>query len=292
MSKLPAILREFGLEAAAVHPVPDSHSSEVYRVELRQGGDVYVKLPFNREKVYREQAMLGRLKGRLPVPEVLGLWEGDEETAGALLLSPVPGRQPAGVFSPELAHDIGRTLARLHAVEMPGYGTDGQAGFRPLAQPDWRAYIRANFAVQLAEAEPLLGAELAEACRGRFEALFAGLPPQDGPCAVHFDFRPGNLLVDGDRVTGVLDFESSRGGSSEIDFTKVEQDILAVHPGTREAFASGYASVRPLPDLERILPFYSFYESVGGVAWCQRRGADKNRAFLETNIAALQKLLL
>ncbi|WP_244188406.1 phosphotransferase [Paenibacillus kribbensis] len=33
------------------------------------------------------------------------------------------------------------------------------------------------------------------------------------------DFRPGNILVNGNEVAGIIDFESARGGSSEIDFT-------------------------------------------------------------------------
>lgn len=37
----------------------------------------------------------------------------------------------------------------------------------------------------------------------------------------HMDFRPGNILVNGNEVAGIIDFESARGGSSEIDFTKV-----------------------------------------------------------------------
>jgi aminoglycoside phosphotransferase (APT) family kinase protein len=69
------------------------------------------------------------------------------------------------------------------------------------------------------------------------------------------DFRPGNILVNGNKVMGIIDFESVRIGSTEIDFTKINRDIFVKYPGTMEAFQRGYESIRPIIDLQTVLPF-------------------------------------
>lgn len=136
--------------------------------------------------------------------------------------------------------------------------------------------------------EEILDSELFDKCILHFEQVFKELPPPDGPCLVHLDFRPGNILVNDDSVTGIIDFESSRGGSSEIDFTKVYRDIWKKQPLTRTAYVSGYQSIRPIIDLDKILPFYSFFDAFSSVAWCKKRGIEKNKAFLADSITILR----
>ena len=46
------------------------------------------------------------------------------------------------------------------------------------------------------------------------------------------------------------------GGSSEVDFTKVNRYIWEVNPRTVLPFIDGYQSIRPMLALERVLPIY------------------------------------
>ncbi|UPK47676.1 hypothetical protein [Paenibacillus pabuli] len=66
-----------------IEDVPESFSSDVYKLGLVSGEDVYVKIPFNKDKLFREFQMLETLKDVLPVPKVLDIWYGDEITTGA-----------------------------------------------------------------------------------------------------------------------------------------------------------------------------------------------------------------
>lgn len=102
------------------------------------------------------------------------------------------------------------------------------------------------------------------------------------------DFRPGNILVKGNEVAGIIDFESTRGGSSEIDFTKVNRYIREVNPRTKIPFIEGYQSIRPMLALERVLPFYDFYDAFCAVVWCKKRGIEKNQTFLQESILTLR----
>ncbi|MBE1443109.1 phosphotransferase family protein [Paenibacillus sp. OAS669] len=281
-------IEAFGLSAHEIRPVSDSFSSEVVQIVLQQGGSVYIKIPYNRTKLYREYSMLNRLyEYRLPVPRVLDIWEGDEQTNGALLLMAIEGSPLQNTDDVNLAYSIGALHAELHSVPMPGYGYDGQDGFRYIEQQDWKSYIRRQFDSFKAPCRELLPQGLYDACLSHFDSVFTKLPAPDGPCVIHMDFRPGNLLVNESRLVGVIDFESSRGGSSECDFTKMDRYLWQDRPSMKHAYLLGYTSIRSILDLDLVLPFYSFYDSFSSVGWCKQRGLEKNRRFYEESVAVL-----
>ncbi|NIK79243.1 hypothetical protein FHS15_004401 [Paenibacillus castaneae] len=90
----------------------------------------------------------------------------------------------------------------------------------------------------------ILDPELYERCTLHFDGVFSALPDPDGPCIVHMDFRHGDLLVIGYKATGIIDFESARGGSSEIDFTKMNRYIWRVNPRTELPYLKDYQTIR------------------------------------------------
>ena len=96
--------------------------------------------------------------------------------------------------------------------------------------------------------------------------MYARLPEPDGPCWTHFDYHPGNILVIEDNISGLIDFESSHGGSADMDFIKIKLQVWDKYPGTKTAFIEGYSTVRRLPDIENTLPFYTLYVAFGGIA--------------------------
>ena len=117
------------------------------------------------------------------------------------------------------------------------------------------------------------------------------LPPSDGPSFIHMDFRPANIIVLGDNVSGVIDFESVRFGSTEIDFTKLYRDFLSFDYNLYQSYKEGYNTIRPLMDLEVVLPFYQFTDAFNSIGWCKRRGIEKHSSFLTENLAILKRVL-
>jgi len=273
----------------SIDHVPESYSSQVYKLNLARGETVYAKIPYNRDKLYREYRMLNMLNEVVPVPKVLDFWSGDDDITGALLLSQIQGIPCTGKMDDELAYQIGHYHAMLHEVKMPGYGVEGVEGYQFLDQNNWRLYIKNNFEKLAESCKEVLDRELFEKCINHFDHAFSQLPLPDGPCVVHMDFRPGNLLVNNNELVGIIDFESARGGSSEIDFTKMNRYVWEINPQSRVSYTEGYSSIRPLIELEAILPFYDFYDAYSAVVWCKNRGIEKNKAFLMENISVLQK---
>ncbi len=271
-------LEVLGLKARAVHQVPESYSSLVYRITLRNG-DVIVKVPYSRTKLWREKTILEKLEGLLPVPRVLDFFPGDEETPGALLLSHIPGH-PAQPSDYHLSGSFGALLAKLHCVKMDRF----ELGQDPR---NWWEGISQVFEGWKAECEGVLDEGFLEDVTNAWKEHFPCGQEADGPCLVHMDYRPGNILVHNDEVVALIDFESSRGGSADIDFTKMHLYLWDPFPHTRQEFLSGYASIRKPPPVEPVLPFYLMHHAVGGLAWCVRRGLIASD-FWEENMALLR----
>ena len=128
----------------------------------------------------------------------------------------------------------------------------------------------------------------------RAEQLFArstdAIPATTDLRLVHFDYRLGNLLhVDG-RLSGVVDFESSRSASPEYDFTRLFIDVA--DPAFHERMRAGYARVRPLPrTLDAAMPIYKLYFHVVSVAWCIKHGKAAGYPFYDVNRALVTTAL-
>jgi aminoglycoside phosphotransferase (APT) family kinase protein len=140
-------------------------------------------------------------------------------------------------------------------------------------------------------ASKVLPKDLLEKSQKHFEKGLQELPQSDGPCIIHLDFRPGDILVKDNKVAGIIDFESARIGSPEMDFSKINRDIWEHNEGTKGAYVKGYETIRPMIDLERILPFYMFIEAFCSVGWGQMRGAEKHREFMRESELLLASML-
>jgi Ser/Thr protein kinase RdoA (MazF antagonist) len=164
-----------------------------------------------------------------------------------LLTRRLPGRPrvTSGADSPEQQRARGRLLAELHAA-LAGVRITGQrAGFRSPAEvvgdPELERTLRTYEKVHPEDGAFLL------AGRDAAVAWFAANPTDEAPHGViHGDFAPWNLLFDGGRLTGVLDFEASHHSFLVADFALAWR-------GYQHEVIRGYAEVRPLSELERRL---------------------------------------
>ena len=279
----------FHLLVDTVEPVQESYSSSVRILTLEGGERLVLKIPFVERKLLRELRALQDLEGDLPLPRVMDCWQPGDGRPGALLLSLLPGRVISGTITPGLAHDLGALLARLHCHSLDRYGDQFEAADEP--SPGWWAMLDGIFDAWKPHCESVMPPDLFRKTLDHSAQLFARLPEPDGPSWVHFDYRPGNVLVEGTEITGLIDFESARGGSGDLDFTKIKGRVWDPFPGTKEPFLQGYASLRALPDVERTLPFYELRNALGGIAWCVRRSGPDDPFFAE-NMRALHRLLV
>ncbi len=280
-------IEHFNLKVAAVERVAQSYSSIVRILVLENGEKRVLKIPFAKSKLLRELRILNVLQGMVPVPRLVDHWLRDDDIPGALLLSFLPGEPLTGPIPPEVSFKLGELLAHLHSNHLERFGDEFSV---PAANShDWWSVIDSYFQTWIPICSTILPVDLLEKVLKEYNRLYANLPEPDGPCVVHFDYRPGNILVRDNQVSGLIDFESSRGGSADLDFTKIKTEVWDAFTGTKEHFLHGYASVRPLPNIEATLPFYELYNAFGGIAWCSRR-AKLDDPFFYFNLDMLKRL--
>lgn len=279
------LAKQFQIAIEQVEDVPESFSSTVYKCTLRNGSTTYIKIPYSELKFTRELSAYRLLDGQVAIPTLLDVWEGDEEVPGAFLLSALKGSPLSHSNSNRLAYNVGVYHAELHTIGPNGIeGIDNE-------YPDWRTFVDRMFYSFAEDTKNQISTQQLEQSIQIYERMKEELPVADGPSFLHMDFRPANIIVDGDTVSGSIDFESVRFGATEMDFTKLYRDYLQQDPARFAAYKDGYRSVRPLIDLDAVLPFYRFADAFNSIGWCERRGIEKNRAFLNQNLQLLQGFL-
>jgi Ser/Thr protein kinase RdoA (MazF antagonist) len=278
------VIQEFGLDILSISEVEDSHSSTVYRCTLSKGETVFLKIPYTKLKFQRELEAYEILKGRVTIPELLHYWPGDNECPGAFLLAELKGTPLTTEVSPTIAFQVGVLQAEMHNIHPP---VDKKLNGIQNEFANWSDFVEKQFYSFAEDVKDVLDPHLYKQAIEKFEKMKHQLPAPDGPSFVHMDFRPANIIIDDNKVSGMIDFESVRFGSTEIDFTKLYRDFLRIDPALYRSFKEGYNTIRPLIDLDIVLPFYQFTDAFNSIGWCQRRGIEKNALFLEENLVRL-----
>jgi aminoglycoside phosphotransferase (APT) family kinase protein len=278
----------FDLTVVDIKPVAESYSSIVRILILENQETLILKIPFSGRKFSREKNVLQRLQGQLPIPKTIDYRNPDDDKPGLFLLSFLPGNPIKGNITPELAFKLGELLAKLHSIRLDTFGDLFRAD--SVSTSDWWTFCDSAFQDRKPICRQVIPQELFGKVLQKYDDLCADLPPPDGPCIVHNDYRPGNVLVQNCDVIGLIDFESTNSGSADRDFIKIKQEVWDVFPGTKHAFLKGYASIRPVPNLEKTMPLYEFYNAFGGVAWCVIRN-QTNTPFYFTHLNLLQRLV-
>ena len=113
------VIEEFRLKVLSINEVEDSHSSTVYKCNLLNGENIFLKIPYTKLKCQRELEAYEILKDRVSIPKMLDYWSGDEECPGAFLLSELKGQPLTYKDSPTVAFQVGVLHASMHQIQPP-----------------------------------------------------------------------------------------------------------------------------------------------------------------------------
>ena len=151
----------------------------------------------------------------------------------------------------KLAIQIGSALACLHNNETWAYG-DLTKPESLVENPE--LYFKDKFEEELSECTRHLPLELIEQCKQYYNNHKALLAKVDGPCMIHRDFRPGNMIIKEGKLEGIIDWAGGRSGFAEQDLCLIEHFKWSIAPEYTKSLLKGYASLRPIPNYQRIMP--------------------------------------
>lgn len=199
----------------------------------------------------------------------------DGEALGARIVKAVELEQ----VRPRLAHMFGETLARIHSIDLQATGLD-----KCLQSLSPEEYVRQTWEryQDFATPQPMID----------FTArwLLDNLPAHYTPSLVHNDYRNGNVMVDGNGIVAVLDWEVAHIGDPMRDlgwmlthswrFGRAHLPVGGF--GESADFYAGYESVTGQPVDSQAVKFWqvfgSFWWAVGclGMAEHYRNGPDQS----------------
>lgn len=265
----------------------DAIVATIYRVALNEKHLILkiCKLP---RHYFREVYCLNYFAGKLPVPRIVETVAPDKDVEGAVLMECLPGRVgKIADFSGDLAFELGALLGRIQQHAMPGYG---ELIDQKSLQPSARSFFGLKFEEIISECASHLPSSLMERCQQYYSSHLDLLNAVDGPCVVHRDFRPGNVMIDKGKIQGIIDWSSAVASFAEEDFCSMEHGEWSIDPSGKKSFLEGYQSIRRVPNYESIMPFLRISKALHIIGFLVKNGTwDKeqsrlyqsNRRFLE-----------
>lgn len=276
MTNLAAYKQCFNLQSATFSLIEheDAIVAIVYKITQPNGLQLILKICKLPNHYFREIYFLEYFAGKLPVPRILQTMEPQKGIDGAILMECLPGTVlKVTDFTDELAYEMGSLLARIHLNRVSGYGDllDEQS-----LSLDPRVYFTMKFEESLSECGNQLPRAWIDRCRSYYDTHMDLLNTVDGPCMVHRDFRPGNVIVHDEKIQGIIDWSSANASFSEEDFCSMEHGEWANNSAIKESFLKGYASVRPVPEYAAIMPLLRLSKALAVIGFLVKSGTWEN----------------
>lgn len=260
----------------------------VYKLQAPNHPTLILKICTRKKDFRRETYFLQFFANKLPVARIIQVVEPTDETSGAVLMNCIPGELLKAInLSKELAYEIGSLLASIHENRIERYGDITQP---EMMVEDPIAYFNSQFENNFSECRNNLPKQLLDDCRHYYEANLHFIRSADGPCITHGDFRPGNLIVEKQRVTGIIDWASAKIGFAQQDLCSWLHGEWLFQKQVKDAFFSGYASVRPVPEYKAVMPLLEVNKSLATIGFLVKQNTWSNlqtalyrfnRSFLE-----------
>ena len=303
--RLEVLARTLPFPVSGARLVP-SNNNDVWRLEA---GYLRVAWRGDRSRLAREAEILGRLRGSLPVPEVLDC--GGDDRLSWSLTAGMPGTayehlcvQPAPPGLRDLAREVAALLRALHSWPVPGE----IAGLlrRPGADPDPLRRAGAELVllppsaalglIPLARQLPFVDHGVLDAAAGRLREV-ANPMTTGGEVLLHGDFYLGNILVRGDRVSVLMDFEFARMGPPDLELISVVRALDAEsrldlrRPPLLAWLAADYPELFDVPDLDRRLWLYALAYTIRHVIFWPPDRAEADGLEVTHPLHTLRRLI-
>ena len=204
--------------------------------------------PTDTARLATTNALLGGLSP-LPIPRVLR--SGTVAGRPCLVVEHLPGERLNDLRTlPDAAlRELGAAIARIHRQRYRWFGTLDGSTQRPLTTFHTRLADTLRL-LATAHPDPTLHAPLNDFC-----AAALALPAPASAVPTMLDVDATQFLTDGARLTALVDTDAYAVAPPALDLIGYEYELDS--PGAA-AFAAGYRTSAPLPDLITVRPVYRY----------------------------------
>jgi hypothetical protein len=100
-------------------------------------------------------------------------------------------------------------------------------------------------------------------------------------------------MVFNGQIQGVIDWSSARGSFAEEDFVPIELDEWTSNHIYKSALFSGYASIRPIPIYQELMPLLRLSRAISVIGFTIKRETwnNKHSRFYQFNRRYLDEFL-
>jgi aminoglycoside phosphotransferase (APT) family kinase protein len=219
-------------EIVAVKPVGGGRTDTISAVYLRRGEPVILRHvsverwgEIGRQHVICEALGCRLMEGSsLPVPRLIASDPDGSRTGDyANLTTRLPGRVRLGPLNLDAIDELAKIAVIIH-------GTPVANDLRPRQYEFWTPD---DLVVPSWTSRPELWRRAID--------IFNQGPPSTRPGLLHRDFHPGNILWEGDRITGVIDWAETSWGPPDLDVVHSRANFAMLHDfDSADAFSYCY----------------------------------------------------
>lgn len=253
----------------------DAIISTVYKISTPDDQKYILKICPRDTHYFCEVYFLKYFADSLPVPHIIQVLEPTSDVNGAVLMEYLKGTLlTKESLTDSLAKEIGSLLAKIHTNKPNGYGDLTKQN---KLSPHASTHFNFKFEEEFNECKGNLPNELLDKCRVFYESNIKLLDFVDGPCLTHRDFRPGNLIINNNRVQGIIDWSRAHAGFAEEDFYQLEFGKWTNNDSLKKSILAGYESVRPVPKYDKIMPLLALSAAIATLGFTIKSGTWKTK---------------
>lgn len=234
-------------------------SAQVYQIQQDHQENTILKIYPHEQAFENERLFLNTFKEKITIPKLIQAIPAQKNMLPAIYMQALAGDLLSeDTINPEIALSIGQSLGTIHSHTTTGYGYLNQ---KNQWQSDVQTYIQNKFNESINECAGYFHPETIKDIHHYFTKHRHNLEAVDGPCMIHRDFRPGNILIGDDKLSGIIDWASARSGFAEEDWYSIEQNEWQSIKMHWDCFLKGYQKIRPIPPYQTMMPILSVYRS-------------------------------